>query len=202
MSNYKLQINPIEKKLIILKNTLRMLKNRGTINSTEKDTYMKEFEKQVKSSDIFELKDTKIKINIISSKINSINKGSPLEEYLLNDTDIHKIIILPSLTKKLIKQIRTTIHFNAEIFNEYELLEDISNKVIIPKHILLTDEERDNFLKTYKYTELSKIFDTDIMARYYLMKIDDIVKIERPSINSCKSVFYRHVIPGKNDLMV
>lgn len=202
MSAYKLQMNLSEKKLEILKNTLSMLKNRKTIGSTEKEKYLNQFEKSVKANDIFELKNEKIRINIISSKINSINKGSPLEDFLLEDTNFHKIIIVPNLTKKIVKQIRSTSHYNAEIFNEYELLEDISKKVFVPKHILLSDEEKEQILKTYQYSELSKIFDTDMMARYYQMKPDDIVKIIRPSINSGQCIFYRHVIPGKNDLMV
>ena len=120
----------------------------------------------------------------------------------MEDTNYHKIIIVPNLTKKIVKQIRSTSHYNAEIFNEYELLEDISKKVFVPKHILLSDEEKEQILKTYQYSELSKIFDTDMMARYYQMKPDDIVKIIRPSINSGECIFYRHVVPGKNDLMV
>jgi DNA-directed RNA polymerase subunit H (RpoH/RPB5) len=202
MSSYKLQINLTEKKMIILKNILSMLKTRKIVTSVEKETYLKLFEKNVKISDIFILEKNKIKINIISSNINSINKGSPLEDFLLEDINYHKIIVVPKLTKKIVKQIRSTVHYNAEIFNEYELLEDISKKVFIPKHILLTNEEKDNILKTYSYSELSKIFDTDMMARYYLMKPNDIVKIIRPSINSGEAIFYRHVVPGKNDLMV
>ena len=202
MSVYKLQMNLTEKKLVILNNILSMLKNRKTIGSSEKEKYIQLFEKTLKVSDIFELKNEKIRINIIVSKINSINKGSPLEDFLLESTDYHKIIIVPKLTKKIVKQIRQTKHFNAEIFNEYEFLENISKKVIIPKHILLTDEDKKKFLKTYNYSELSKIHDTDMMARYYLMKPDDIVKIVRPSINSGECIFYRHVVPGKNDLMV
>lgn len=202
MSSYKLQINLTEKKIIILKNILSMLKNRKIISSDEKETYLKGFDKNIKTSDIFELKKEKIKINIISSKINSINKGSPLEEFLLEDTHYHKIIIVPKTTKKIVKQIRSSIHYNAEIFNEYELLEDISKKVFIPKHILLTEEEKEKFLESYEYSELAKILDTEPMARYYLMKPNDIVKIIRPSINSGESITYRHVVPGKHDLMV
>ena len=195
-------MNLTEKKVLILKNTLSMLKNRKIINSEEKEKYLSSFEKIAKTSDIFELKKQKIRINVISSKLNSINKGSPLEDFLLEDTSFHKIIVVPKLTKKIVKQIKSTSHYNAEIFNEYELLEDISKKVIIPKHILLAEDEKNKILKKYKYSELSKIFDTDIMARYYSMQPNDIVKIIRPSINSGECVFYRHVVPGKNDLMI
>ena len=76
-----------------------MLKNRKIINSEEIGSYLSSFEKIAKTSDIFELKKEKIRINIISSKLNSINKGSPLEDFLLEDTSFHKIIVVPKLTK-------------------------------------------------------------------------------------------------------
>ena len=38
------------------------------------------------------------------------------------------------------------------------------------------------------------IYKTDPVARYYNMKPDDICKIERPSIMTCITPFYRLVI--------
>ena len=83
-----------------------------------------------------------------------------------------------------------------------KLLEDLISKTIIPKHIVLSEKEREIFLQNYKMKELSTIFSTDIMARYYKMKINDVVRIVRPSNTSGNSIFYRLVRQGPLDLMI
>jgi DNA-directed RNA polymerase subunit H (RpoH/RPB5) len=40
------------------------------------------------------------------------------------------------------------------------------------------------------------MFLNDPVSKYYNLKIDDIVRIERPSINSGIAIDYRVVVPG------
>ena len=46
------------------------------------------------------------------------------------------------------------------------------------KKFLSFEREKNDLLKYYKITELSKIYNTDMMSRYYGAKVDDIFKIK------------------------
>ena len=123
--------NNKEINVIILQNFFKMLERRKIIKSWEK--YLNDY----KDSDlnipidiIFSNK-TKYSLNIINTKIISIIQGSPLDEYLSNNIDIHKILIIRETNKKVVKQIANQFK-NAEIFLETEMLEDIPDKSFIP----------------------------------------------------------------------
>ena len=180
---------------IVLKNTLLMLVRRKVIKSHEK--ILEEFNNTFVEKGIIEFKNdnNKISINLTSGKLTSIVQGSQLDDYLKNNLDVHKIIIIKEPSKKVIKQVITD-YINAEIFIEHELMEDIPSKFFIPEHQLLTEEEKKNILETFKETELAKINDTDIMCRYYGGKIGDIFRMIRPSITAGYNIFYRRVVSG------
>jgi DNA-directed RNA polymerase subunit H (RpoH/RPB5) len=76
------------------------------------------------------------------------------------------------------------------------MLEDIVSKNFIPKHTLLDKKEKEKLLEIYKSNNLPKIFKLDMMSRYYNASEGDIFRIERNSILSGKSIYYRIVIPG------
>jgi DNA-directed RNA polymerase subunit H (RpoH/RPB5) len=117
------------------------------------------------------------------------------DDYLKNNTDVHKIVVMKEPSKKAVKQI-TTEYPNAEFFFEHEMMEDVPSKLFIPEHYLIPPEEKEEFLKIFKESELSKINDTDIMCRYYGGQIGDIFKITRASLTAGKNIFYRKVISG------
>lgn len=199
----KLTYNITERKNIIIENILKMINRRGYINKSNIKTLQDKLQDKSLGNDIFDFVDdskNKWSLNIIQSKLNSVNKGSPLEDYFLNNLDTKKIIVVNKPSKKLVKQIIN--NFKGEVFNEYEMLEDIPSKVIVPKHQLLNEKEKNDFLESYNYSEISKIHSTETMARYYNMKIDDIVKITRVSPTSGESISYRHVVKGNLDLIV
>ena len=81
------------------------------------------------------------------------------------------------------------------------MMEDIPSKVFIPEHQLLNKEEREEVLSKFSETELSKIWVTDMMSRYYGAKIGDIFRIIRPSFTAGKNVFYRRVCNGLWDVL-
>jgi DNA-directed RNA polymerase subunit H (RpoH/RPB5) len=180
---------------VVLTNTLKMLVNRKIIKDNEK--IFNETKDEFVSKGLVEFKDdmnNKISINLFTGKIASIVQGSPLNDYVRSNLDVHKIIILKEKTKKVVKQI---MEFpNTEFFFEDELMENITEKYFIPEHILLTPEEKDEFLTIFKDTELSKINDMDRMSRYYYAKSGDIFKIIRPSLTAGNNIFYRRVVTG------
>jgi DNA-directed RNA polymerase I, II, and III subunit RPABC1 len=80
-----------------------------------------------------------------------------------------------------------------EIFSEPELIIDITEHILVPKHELLTDDEKDELLKIYPESQLPKILLTDPVARYYGLKKKDIVKITRVSETAGYYINYRVV---------
>jgi len=147
----------------------------------------------------FELDNIKYNINIINQDVKNISGGSPIDDYLNKNVDIHKFLIVKNFTKKTYSQIIKD-YKNAEIFTIYEFLEDIPSKEIIPQHILLNSDEKNELLDSFGLNELGRIYSTDIMARYYGTKMNDVFRIIRPNINSGTSVYYRLVVPGNLDI--
>ena len=147
----------------------------------------------------FELDNIKYNINIINQDVKNISGGSPIDDYLNKNVDINKFLIVKNFTKKTYSQIIKD-YKNAEIFTIYEFLEDIPSKEIIPQHILLNTDEKKELLDSFGLNELGRIYSTDIMARYYGTKMNDVFRIIRPNINSGTSVYYRLVVPGNLDI--
>ena len=186
---------------VVLENVLKMLVRRNNITKHEK--ILEELKDGFVSKGIVDFKDDanqKISINLSNVKLSSIVQGSPLDDYLRNNLDVHKIIVMKEPSKKVVKQVMND-YPNSEIFFEFEMMEDIPSKIFIPEHQLLTDEEKKNILETFKENELAKINDTDIMSRYYLAKFGDIFRIIRPSITAGKNIFYRRVVVGSLNQM-
>ena len=149
----------------------------------------------------FKLGTKKISINIMNQDVKNISSNSPIDEYLSNNIDYHKFLIVKYFAKKTYKQINSD-YKNTEIFSIYELLEDIPSKLFIPTHTLIVDKDREELLKTFTLKEFGRIYSTDMMARYYGAKINDIFRIERPNINSGISIYYRIVVPGSLEIFV
>jgi DNA-directed RNA polymerase subunit H (RpoH/RPB5) len=186
------EYNSNEKIKIIVTNVLKMLERRGLIKSA--DDIFKQLDL---TSEI--IKFDKTSIYILDAKISSVNSNSSLSNYLTNDLDHHKILIFDEINKKLISQILS--YKNTEFFLKYEMMIDIESVNFVPKHILLNDNEKKEYLSKFNDTELSKIFNTDPMSRYYNAKVGDIFKIIRPSITAGKNIFFRKVISGSWDVL-
>jgi DNA-directed RNA polymerase subunit H (RpoH/RPB5) len=196
-----IELNPKEVNIEICKNVLKMLERRQILNSSHEifDTILNDINNKA-SLDFVLNNNIRCSIYIINAKVSSITKGTPLDDFLSNNLDIHKIIIIKECAKKAVKQILTD-YKNTEFFFEHEMLEDIPSKKIIPEHYLLTEEEATELLLKFSDSELSTIFSTDMMARYYNAKIGDIFRIIRPSLTSGLSIFYRRVQHGSLDLL-
>jgi len=184
---------------LIISNVLKMLERRKLINS-----WMDSI-KNINTdwtNNIYEilLSDKSIcsiyLLNNTNNQLTTISHGVPLDDYLSNNLDIKKIVIVRSISKKAVKQILYD-YKNTEFFFENEMLEDIPSKIFIPEHRILSLSEKNELLSKFNENELSKIYVNEIIARYYNAKIGDIMEIERFTPNSGKSIVYRTVVNGQ-----
>jgi DNA-directed RNA polymerase I, II, and III subunit RPABC1 len=195
---YNVDYNIKEQNKIIIENTLKMLKRRNIIESIDDIIdKIKDYNNQIYE---FEESNNIFSVNIIHAKISSISQGSTIDDYLLNNINIHKIIIIKEITKKVIKDIASS-YKNVELFLVNELLEDKPSNIFMSEHQLLGQEQKIELLNTFSEKDLSTILVTDMMSRYYNAKVGDIFRIIRPSITSGKNICYRRVIMGSWDIL-
>jgi DNA-directed RNA polymerase I, II, and III subunit RPABC1 len=181
---------------ILINNIEKMLQRRKLIKKlTEKYIDQLKVDKMIYIDE-----PNKVSISIINNTVTNIASGSNIDDYCSKKLDYKKFIFVKSFNKKVFKQIKAN-YKNVEIFFIHEFYEDIPDKDIIPEHILLNEDEKTELLKSFKITELSKIYNTDMMSRYYGANVNNIFKIKRYNINSGISTSYRAVINGSVDIL-
>jgi len=78
------------------------------------------------------------------------------------------------------------------------MADNIMKHGLVPKHVKLSDSEKEKFLKTNNLTikELPKINESDAAIVSLTPKSGDIIKILRTSKTSGSTTYYRVVING------
>jgi DNA-directed RNA polymerase subunit H (RpoH/RPB5) len=210
------ELLPIEKsyhqQIIDIKKTIiKIFTNRGFINEENKEKYIKklisdenddmEYLIQIDNDKNYntEIPNKKIYIKIFDYKISSINKSSPIGEFISKYDKDYKFIVVQEINSRsedIIESYQTPV----EIFKFNKLQSDITEHDLVPQHIVLTKEEGDKVLESYRARkrDMPLIRSNDAVAKYYNMKPDEIVKIIRPSPVTGEAVAYRYVIKSKD----
>ena len=106
------------------------------------------------------------------------------------------IIIKDKIASAVKTELEKDTYSNVEIFTHNELIFNITKNYLVPKHILLNEEEKQEVYKKYKMKnndQFQQILVTDPVAKYYSMKVGDLCKIIRSSPSSGIGIAYRAV---------
>ncbi|XP_052774619.1 DNA-directed RNA polymerases I, II, and III subunit RPABC1 [Mya arenaria] len=112
------------------------------------------------------------------------------EENICRAIIIAQVGMTPSAKQALVDMAPKYI---LEQFLESELLINITEHMLVPEHVVMTPEEKQELLDRYKLKEsqLPRIQQGDPVARYFGLKRGQVVKIVRPSETAGRYVSYR-----------
>ena len=112
----------------------------------------------------------------------------------------HAILIVTDgsmtpMTVKTVEKIKTQESLQIELFEQKEVLINITEHELVPKHSPLTDEEKKQLLDRYQVTEsqIPRILKTDPVIRYLGVDVGTVVEITRKSETAERYITYRLV---------
>ena len=110
-----------------------------------------------------------------------------------NQFDTGILVTQASVTPAALKIIPVVLPKIMEIFQEQDLLINITHHELVPKHVLLSPEEKKRLLNRYrlKESQLPRIQMSDAVAKYLGLRKGQVVKIIRKSETAGRYASYR-----------
>ena len=129
-----------------------------------------------------------VKKKIIKESVPKKSAKKPVKKDLKKDVKKAKQAVKAKPQKKPVQ--KKTVQKKAKV------VFDVSSHVLVPKHVKVSDSEREKILETYNVTleELPRISKSDAAISNLDVGTGDIIKVERPSATAKMSVFYRRVV--------
>ena len=116
----------------------------------------------------------------------------------------HVIIVAETVVMVHInKQIATQVNkhdMQVEVFSFADLMMDITEHELVPPHIMLSEQEKQEVLRRFCTSEskIPKLLQTDPVAKFYNMQPGQMVKIIRKSPTRDSAEYYRVVVQNVN----
>lgn len=132
---------------------------------------------------------SKVVIKILSKKITDINNSPLVNEFLKKYTKQHKIIIFNEISDKAYKSILNS--YNIEAFEKKHLMIDLMAHICAPENVKILNKHHIRHIINPKFHSIKA---NDPLCRYYNAKINDILRVIRPSANNSFEVGYYSVI--------
>ena len=198
----------IQKSTDVKTNLIKMLVNRNLIDKKNQDSKIDKLIANQSLEFLIELdndtnynttiQNKQIYIKIFNYQINTTTKGSEIVEFMKNNNNNYKILIVNDIDKKSEKFLNL-LETEFELFKFNELQINLVDHVLVSPHICLTEEQATQVKEEYNMInkDIPFILDNDIVARYYRMKVGNICQIIRPSLTSGFSFNYRLVVKAK-----
>lgn len=195
------QINDVKTTII------KMFVNRGFINKSNLNKYIEKLIED-ENDDLeyiinldndqnynTEIKNKKVYIKIFNYKISSVSEKSPIGEFIKKYNKEFKFIVVQDITSKTEETVNS-YGTQVEIFKFNKLQSDVTEHKLVPLHEVLTKEEGENVLESYRARkrDMPLIRTNEDVAKYYNMKPGEVVRIYRPSPLTCEAIGYRLVI--------
>ena len=198
---------PIEARWCIRKTVCKMLNARGYLVAQaeldrDKDSFTEEFGEDPRRDALtlqFDLREDPTQHIFVFFPDEEKVGVKTIKEYAkrMKDEQVNRAIIV--VQQSLTPFARQSLlecqaqKFYIEQFQEAELLVNITDHVLVPEHILLSDEQKRVLLDRYKVkeTQLPRIQMHDPVARYFGMRRGQVVRIIRPSETAGRYVTYR-----------
>ncbi len=129
-----------------------------------------------------------------------IKKIKEIEQFINTDIGYILLIYNNSITSFAKQAIKTDLECDVQLFTESELSFNVTKHFLVPKHEILSKNEKIEFVKKnkLKVTNIPRIFDNDPVIKYYYGKPGDLVKITRDSETNGCSIYYRIVYASPN----
>ena len=106
------------------------------------------------------------------------------------------IVVIKGSTSIARKELDSLKPCHIEIFNQDELMVNITEHDLVPEHKVLSAEQKTELLKKYRVKEgqLPKVNTDDPIARYFGARKNQVMKIVRASETAGRYVTYRLVV--------
>lgn len=194
-----LEIKNERKIEIVLTNIVKMLTDRNLLKMENLDKNIKNVISQHDDNLFYKINleneteeyGKNIYVKLTNLKIESFSKNSSLYTFLQNNENKYIILVVND-----IKEAIRNKYNNIEIFKESELMICLMEHDLVPKHVLLSNEDAIKIMKEYNVTkrQFQKILAKEPVARYFNAKPGMIFKIYQYSMLTGKSVNYRYTI--------
>lgn len=137
---------------------------------------------------------TVVILHISSNKL-GVTQAKYIESVLSDTSSNHAIVIYTGSVTSFAKTQLENVDYRVELFSILELSYNVTKHVLVPKHILLTTEQKSQVLKNIRSGEkhFPLINVLDPISRYFGAHIGDMFFIQRKGKNSFSVPYYRIV---------